>query len=414
MNAKDSESKDHSPLRSKSKYDKFHKLFKTVPAEEYPLNDYSCAYIGDILLHGSIYISQNWICFYSKIRARGRRLQIPLEKVISITREKTALVFPNAIGVQTAEEKYTFGSFLMRDNAYKFINTVWKKSQTVKTIQKDNKFDLLKEKTVLNKSVSAPAFSNGTLESDNQFPEEVLEEEDEEEEEEQEAECVGKETARGRVNCDKQTLAPTSSFNQNNNLITSDSSDIGPCNQCDNSNGEKPDTAKFCENGKPPTSSVRKDPAAGKGPMIRAVNIPYIFECFEVQKMMAAFSELSSKFQKIPRTNLLLAVCSVMILFLMLSAVALTYKILVLQARIDGKEFWTPMAKQSWRNNMYSSFYDLEASSHVATIRQLHQVLEANLHVLEEMGSNLKSLQATTGKQFSCTTKEEDCKNSKL
>lgn len=38
-----------------------------------------------------------------------------------------------------------------------------------------------------------------------------------------------------------------------------------------------------------------------------------------------------------------------------------------------------------WRNNMYSSFYDLEASSHVATIRQLHQVLEANLHVLEEV-----------------------------
>lgn len=38
-------------------------------------SDYSCAYIGDILLHGSIYISQNWICFYSKIRARGRRVR---------------------------------------------------------------------------------------------------------------------------------------------------------------------------------------------------------------------------------------------------------------------------------------------------------------------------------------------------
>lgn len=269
----------------------------------------------------------------------------------------------------------------------------------------------------MNKSVSAPAFSNGTLESDNQFHEEAVEEEDEEEEEEEQEEaCLRKENAQERVNCDsdRETLQNTSSFNQNNNLITSDSSDVGPCNLCDNSNGEKQDTAKLCENGKPPTSSVRKDPAAGKGPMIRAVNIPYIFECFEVQKMIAAFSELSSKFQKIPRTNLLLAVCSVMILFLMLSAVALTYKILVLQARIDGKEFWTPMAKQSWRNNMYSSFYDLEASSHVATIRQLHQVLEANLHVLEEMGMNLKSLQATTGKQFSCPTKEEDCKNSKL
>lgn len=29
---------DTSPMRSKSKYEKFHKLFKTVPPEEYPLN----------------------------------------------------------------------------------------------------------------------------------------------------------------------------------------------------------------------------------------------------------------------------------------------------------------------------------------------------------------------------------------
>lgn len=135
---------------------------------------------------------------------------------------------------------------------------------------------------LLNLQVSAPAFSNGTLESDNQFHEEAVEEEDEEEEEEEQEEaCLRKENAQERVNCDsdRETLQNTSSFNQNNNLITSDSSDVGQCNLCDNSNGEKQDTAKLCENGKPPTSSVRKDPAAGKGPMIRAVNIPYIFEC---------------------------------------------------------------------------------------------------------------------------------------
>nr|XP_022332479.1 GRAM domain-containing protein 2B-like [Crassostrea virginica]XP_022332480.1 GRAM domain-containing protein 2B-like [Crassostrea virginica]XP_022332481.1 GRAM domain-containing protein 2B-like [Crassostrea virginica]XP_022332482.1 GRAM domain-containing protein 2B-like [Crassostrea virginica]XP_022332483.1 GRAM domain-containing protein 2B-like [Crassostrea virginica] len=411
MNAKDLESKDHSPLRSKSKYDKFHKLFKAVPAEEYPLNDYSCAYIGDILLHGSIYISQNWICFYSKIRARGRRLQIPLEKVISITREKTALVFPNAIGVQTAEEKYTFGSFLMRDNAYKYINTVWKKSQAIRTLQNDQKIDFLREKTVLSTSVSTPVFSNGSLEIDNQFPEEAVAEDEEEEEEEEEGRSL-KEIPRGHINCDKQSIQTTSSFNQNNNLILSDSSDMGLCNPCDKGESEKPDTTKSSENSKIPTSPVRKDP--GKGPMIRAINIPYIIECFEVQKMMAAFSELSLKLQKIPRTNLLLVVCSVMILFLMLSAVALTYKILVLQARMEGKELWNPMAKQNWRNNMYSTFYDLRASSHLATIQQLHQVLEANLNVLEEMGLNLKALQATTGSLVKCPSQEEDCKRGKL
>ncbi|XP_061174360.1 uncharacterized protein LOC133183413 [Saccostrea echinata] len=401
MNTKESESKDPSPLRSKSKYNKFHKLFKAVPEEEYPLNDYSCAYIGDILLHGSIYISQNWICFYSKIRARGRRLQIPLEKVISITREKTALVFPNAIGVQTAEEKYTFGSFLMRDNAYKFINTVWKKNQSIKRIQNDHTFDFLKETAVLNSSVSTPVFSIGQSECEAQ-EEGAVEEEA----------CSIEEFPQGCVNCDNQTVHTNSSSNQNNNVVTSDSSDVGMCNLCDKLDSDKHDSSKFLENGKSPTS-VRKDP--GKGPVIRAFNIPYIFECFEVHKMMAAFSELSLKFQKIPRTNLLLAVCSVMILFLMLSAVALTYKILVLQARIDGKEFWTPVAKQNWRNNLYSSFYELQAGSHMATIRQLHQVLEANLHMLEEIGLNLKSLQTTTGDlNNNCQTKEENCKKTKV
>ena len=33
------------------------------------------------------------------------QLEIPLEKVISITREKLALIIPNAIGIQIADQK---------------------------------------------------------------------------------------------------------------------------------------------------------------------------------------------------------------------------------------------------------------------------------------------------------------------
>ena len=29
--------------------------------------DYSCALSRDILLHGRLFVSQNWICFYSNI-----------------------------------------------------------------------------------------------------------------------------------------------------------------------------------------------------------------------------------------------------------------------------------------------------------------------------------------------------------
>ena len=34
--------------------------------------DFSCAFMGDILLQGHLYVSQNWFCFYSRIRGRGR------------------------------------------------------------------------------------------------------------------------------------------------------------------------------------------------------------------------------------------------------------------------------------------------------------------------------------------------------
>ncbi|KAK3098707.1 hypothetical protein FSP39_022252 [Pinctada imbricata] len=117
-----------SPNRKKSRNEKFHKLFKIVPEHEFPIDYFSCAFISDnfMLLQGNLYTSQNWFCFYSRIRGRGRL--IPMEKVISITREKTALVFPNAIGFQTAAEKYVFGSFLTRDSTYKFLVKLWKQS----------------------------------------------------------------------------------------------------------------------------------------------------------------------------------------------------------------------------------------------------------------------------------------------
>lgn len=32
-----------------------------------PMTDYSCALQRDILLQGRLYLSENWICFYSNI-----------------------------------------------------------------------------------------------------------------------------------------------------------------------------------------------------------------------------------------------------------------------------------------------------------------------------------------------------------
>ena len=46
--------------------------------------------------------------------------------MLKVSKEKTARIIPNAIGVATLEEKHVFGSLLSRDNTYKLMVQVWK------------------------------------------------------------------------------------------------------------------------------------------------------------------------------------------------------------------------------------------------------------------------------------------------
>uniref|UniRef100_A0A8B9ILJ7 GRAM domain containing 1B n=1 Tax=Anser cygnoides TaxID=8845 RepID=A0A8B9ILJ7_ANSCY len=51
----------------KQRNEDFRKLFKHLPDTERLIVDYSCALQRDILLQGRLYLSENWICFYSNI-----------------------------------------------------------------------------------------------------------------------------------------------------------------------------------------------------------------------------------------------------------------------------------------------------------------------------------------------------------
>ena len=42
------------------------------------------------------------------------QLQIPIRSVLKVSKEKTAKIIPNAVGLTTAEEKHVFGSLLSR------------------------------------------------------------------------------------------------------------------------------------------------------------------------------------------------------------------------------------------------------------------------------------------------------------
>ncbi|XP_032217994.1 uncharacterized membrane protein C20F10.07 isoform X2 [Nematostella vectensis] len=112
-------------LTPRTPYEEFHRLFKDVPKDQFPINDFSCALSREILLQGRIYISQDWVCFYSNIFGWETQVTIDCRKVLSITREKTAYVVPNAILITTEDDKHFFSSFLSRETVFKLLLQVW-------------------------------------------------------------------------------------------------------------------------------------------------------------------------------------------------------------------------------------------------------------------------------------------------
>ncbi|XP_062860368.1 protein Aster-B-like isoform X2 [Trichomycterus rosablanca] len=109
----------------KQRNEDFRKLFKQLPDTERLIVDYSCALQRDILLQGRLYLSENWICFYSNIFRWETLLTVRLKDICFMTKEKTARLIPNAIQVCTDTEKHFFTSFGARDRTYMMTFRLW-------------------------------------------------------------------------------------------------------------------------------------------------------------------------------------------------------------------------------------------------------------------------------------------------
>uniref|UniRef100_A0A4W5MV44 GRAM domain-containing protein n=1 Tax=Hucho hucho TaxID=62062 RepID=A0A4W5MV44_9TELE len=94
----------------KQRNEDFRKLFKKLPDTERLIVDYSCALQKDILLQGRLYLSENWLCFYSNIFRWETTITILLKDVTTLTKEKTAKVIPNAIQISTDHDKVSQGA----------------------------------------------------------------------------------------------------------------------------------------------------------------------------------------------------------------------------------------------------------------------------------------------------------------
>ncbi|KAF1809189.1 hypothetical protein P152DRAFT_442476 [Eremomyces bilateralis CBS 781.70] len=104
----------------------FHQLFRSVPEDDYLIEDYSAALQREILLQGRLYISEGHICFSSNILGWVTNLVISYDEVVSIEKKSTAVIFPNAIVIQTLHARNVFASLVSRDTTYDLIINIWK------------------------------------------------------------------------------------------------------------------------------------------------------------------------------------------------------------------------------------------------------------------------------------------------
>ncbi|XP_065821920.1 uncharacterized protein [Labrus bergylta] len=102
----------------------YHKLFKEVSKDETLKQSYTCALQRDILYQGKMFVSDNWICFHSKVFGRDTKISIPVVSVTFIKKTKTALLVPNALVIETTSYQHVFVSFLSRNTTYKLLRTI--------------------------------------------------------------------------------------------------------------------------------------------------------------------------------------------------------------------------------------------------------------------------------------------------
>ncbi|KAI9889573.1 MAG: hypothetical protein M1814_005176 [Vezdaea aestivalis] len=113
-------------VASKKRNRDFHQLFRSVPEDDYLIEDYSAAIQRDILMHGRLYVSEGHICFNANIFGWITTSVISFDEVVSIEKKSTAIIFPNAIIISTLQRRNVFASFVSRDSTYDLLVEIWK------------------------------------------------------------------------------------------------------------------------------------------------------------------------------------------------------------------------------------------------------------------------------------------------
>lgn len=113
------------PYASEKKNNEFHKLFKHAPLTEKLISEQNAAIMKDIMLQGKLYICDHNLYFYSNILGYMTSYVISYRDITGIQKKNVAVIFPNAISVNTDQNKYVFASLSSREATFDTIKSVW-------------------------------------------------------------------------------------------------------------------------------------------------------------------------------------------------------------------------------------------------------------------------------------------------
>uniref|UniRef100_A0A8C3X4R8 GRAM domain containing 1C n=1 Tax=Catagonus wagneri TaxID=51154 RepID=A0A8C3X4R8_9CETA len=129
----------------KDRNEEHKRQFTHLPDTEKLIADYACALQRDILLQGRLYLSENWLCFYSNVFRWETTISVALKNITFMTKEKTARLIPNAIQIITEGEKFFFTSFGARDRSYRSIFRLWQNVLLGKSLTRQEFWQLLQQ-----------------------------------------------------------------------------------------------------------------------------------------------------------------------------------------------------------------------------------------------------------------------------
>lgn len=84
-------------LRAAAVKDRMYRKLFNLSDSECLMSDYSCAVQRSILLHGRMYISEHWLCFFSSIFNHKTMIKVAIDDILMVQSAKVALVFDNSL-----------------------------------------------------------------------------------------------------------------------------------------------------------------------------------------------------------------------------------------------------------------------------------------------------------------------------